>query len=74
MKHIVQFVVCRLFVLGEITTGCGPSIPSLRGKYAVGINSSITECFFFFFFPWANNTAIKMTKPRQTTSVSLSIP
>lgn len=50
VKHIVQFVVCRLFVLGEITTGCGPSIPSLRGKYAVGINSSITECFFFFFF------------------------
>lgn len=60
-----------LFVFGEITTGCGPSIPGLRGQHVVGINLLSLNVFFFFQGP--NYTSIKITKPRQTASASPSV-
>lgn len=37
-----------MFVLGEITTGCGPSEPDFSGQHVVGINLSVTGLAVFF--------------------------
>lgn len=67
--------ICCLFVLGELTTSCGPSAPNFSGQHVVGINMSLTGVVIFFF----RSQTIELLefpnqeKPLQFLSMSLSV-